>query len=148
MNTKEHGQLLLLPPQEYCDKIREMFPQNTGYAYKIEIPFEECKPEDIVYIPERSYKELPLEITYYTKQDILSMCEYCEELAEYIFESLEWQYPETYMQELISDFTDIVIDYDYTKTITSPIAKTLYEMMSDEEKIQVYYDCLKKATEK
>ena len=137
MKKQEYEQLLQLPPQEYCNKVCELFPRNTEYAYATDKPFAECEPDEIVYVPEKGFDDLPLDFTYYTKQDLLDLCNGCEELAEYIFESLEWQYPETYLEELCNNFTDIVIDYNFTKVATSPIAKTLYEMLSVEEQAQV-----------
>lgn len=46
----------------------------------------------VCYIPELSDSK-------YTHQDFLAMCNGQEEIAEEVFEAVDWQHPETYIQE-------------------------------------------------
>lgn len=52
---------------------------------------------DIVcYIPEQSDSK-------YTHRDFLAMCNEQEEIAQVVFDSVDWQHPETYVDEQLRD---------------------------------------------
>ena len=49
-------------------------------------------PDKVCYIPE-------LSDSLYTRQDFLDMCNGQEDIADRIFEAVDWQHPETYLEE-------------------------------------------------
>jgi hypothetical protein len=63
----------------------------NGYCYKDINAFNNKK--GVCYIAELSDQE-------YTYQDFLSMCNGNEKLARNIFEDIDWQHPETRLDEL------------------------------------------------
>lgn len=57
------------------------------YAY-----LDKEHPDKVCYIPE-------LSDSLYTRQDFLDMCNGQEDIADRIFEAVDWQHPETYLEE-------------------------------------------------
>ena len=93
------------------------FPQDfigQGYGYKPRIDLEKVSNDAIIYIPEFGYeKRIPQLDSIYTKQDFVNLCkEYnqnCADLfgegqkaleASALFDELDWQYPETLLDEM------------------------------------------------
>lgn len=69
---------------------RECYGQ--GWIFKDKDAFEN-NPDAPCYVPE-------LSDMVYTRNDFLGMCNGQEEIAERVFESIDWQHPETYLDEL------------------------------------------------
>ena len=65
---------------------REFFQQ--GWIYKN--PGNFIKKSGVCYVPELSDSE-------YTYRDFLELCGGNEELAEYVFEMVDWQHPESFI---------------------------------------------------
>jgi len=65
-------------------------PYNQGFIYKSWEAF--YKGKGICYVPE-------LSDSLYTKQDFMDLCNGQEEIAQRIFEDVDWQHPETYIEE-------------------------------------------------
>lgn len=68
---------------------KEFFGQ--GYIFKDEEAFE-LHPDKVCYVPERS------DATY-TRNSLIALCNGQERFARIVFESMDWQYPETYVDE-------------------------------------------------
>ena len=66
-----------------------------GMIFKDEDAFRE-RPTDPCYVPE-------LTDTIYTREDILHICNNQEEVAERVFREIDWQHPESYLDELFHD---------------------------------------------
>ena len=64
---------------------------DQGLVYKNFDNYE--TGEGICYVPE-------LSDTTYTKKDILDICEGNERLARFIFDTIDWQSPETFLHDL------------------------------------------------
>lgn len=64
---------------------------RQGWVYKNSDAFYN-EPDTVCYIPE-------LSDTKYTRKDFLRMCNEQEDIAELIFLSVDWQHPETYLDE-------------------------------------------------
>ena len=72
---------------------REFYGQ--GMIYKNNEAYDSSL--DIVcYIPEQSDSK-------YTHRDFLAMCNEQEEIAQVVFDSVDWQHPETYVDEQFRD---------------------------------------------
>lgn len=68
---------------------RQYFRQ--GWVFKDYHAFHN-EPSRPCYVPE-------LDEVIYTKEDFLNMCNGQEEIAERVFEAVDWQHPETYLDE-------------------------------------------------
>ena len=64
---------------------------RQGWIFKDEEAFR-LHPERVCYVPE-------LSDTVYTRQDFLSMCNGQEEFAAECFDAVDWQAPETWIDE-------------------------------------------------
>ena len=67
---------------------------RQGWIFKDEEAFR-LHPEQVCYVPELSDEG-------YTRQDFLAMCNGQEELAEFLFEMVDWQRPESLKSELLA----------------------------------------------
>lgn len=92
---------------------REYFQQ--GYIVKDEEAYLNC-PDQVCYVPE-------LFDEGYTRQDFLDMCNGQEEMADMLFEMVDWQSPETLKSELL----------DMQEIGFCPACKKLYFMAGDEK---------------
>lgn len=126
------------------ENFRKDFPTNYGEweCFKSDIPFEKADLDEIMYVPEMAYKDLP-EVTGYvfSKQDLIDECNGNENLAEYVYSSLEWQCPSTYIEELLNNYADIVIDYDKDSIYDGDVHETLWKMLTKEEQEMVLSEC-------
>ena len=91
---------------------REFYGQ--GYIFKDEAAFL-SHPDQVCYVPELSDEG-------YTRQDFLAMCNGQEELAEFLFEMVDWQSPETLKSELLATYE---IDF-------CPVCKKYYFMQGEQ----------------
>lgn len=64
---------------------------RQGWVFKDYYAFHN-EPRRPCYVPE-------LDEAVYTKEDFLNMCNGQEEIAELVFEAVDWQHPETYLDE-------------------------------------------------
>ena len=64
---------------------------RQGWIFKDEDAFQN-RPDDVCYIPELSDEK-------YTRNDILKLLAGDEELAETMFEELDWQHPESLLED-------------------------------------------------
>ena len=72
---------------------------GQGWGYKDnEFDWNNGNPTDIIYIPEHAYDDDPV-IDAYSKQDFIDLCDGKEKRALYVFEAVDWQYPETFYDE-------------------------------------------------
>lgn len=69
---------------------------RQGWIFKNEEAFR-LHPEQVCYVPELSDEG-------YTRQDFLAMCNGQEEVATLLFESVDWQSPETLLNELYDTY--------------------------------------------
>ena len=69
---------------------------RQGWIFKDEEAFR-LYPERVCYVPELSDEG-------YTRQDFLAMCNRQEEVATLLFESVDWQSPETLLNELYDTY--------------------------------------------
>nr|WP_024835438.1 hypothetical protein [Clostridium sp. 12(A)] len=68
---------------------REFYGQGMIFKDEHAFRYEEKIP---CYVPE-------LSDTVYTREDFLRMCNNQEDIANVLFESVDWQHPETYLDE-------------------------------------------------
>ena len=87
---------------------------RQGWIFKDEEAFR-LHPERVCYVPELSDEG-------YTRQDFLAMCNGQEELAEFLFEMVDWQSPETLKSELLATYE---IDF-------CPVCKKYYFMQGEQ----------------
>ena len=87
---------------------------RQGWIFKDEEAFLH-HPERVCYVPELSDEG-------YTRQDFLAMCNGQEELAEFLFEMVDWQSPETLKSELLATYE---IDF-------CPVCKKYYFMQGEQ----------------
>lgn len=78
---------------------REYFRQ--GYIYKNYSAYK--KDNEVCYIPE-------LSDYLYTRQDFLDITNENQKLADYLFESVDWQSPETLLDELKTNEEDFLYE--------------------------------------
>ncbi|MEY8356743.1 hypothetical protein AALB39_25800 [Lachnospiraceae bacterium 54-53] len=64
---------------------------GQGWIFKNPCAFKN-EPQKPCYVPELSN-------TIYTREDFLSMCNDQADIAEIVFEAVDWQHPETYLDE-------------------------------------------------
>lgn len=79
--TDEEGNIVELKREYY----------GQGLIFKDEDAFKNS-PNEPCYVPE-------LSDTVYTRNDFLRMCNGQEEIAEQVFDAVDWQHPETYLDE-------------------------------------------------
>lgn len=82
----------------------EFYPSyiGQGYGYKADISIDEVDEDEVVYIPEYGYDDNCPKVDYiYTKKDLLNICKGDESLLEMMWETLDWQSPETLYDEWI-----------------------------------------------
>ena len=87
---------------------------RQGWIFKDEEAFR-LHPKRGCYVPELSDEG-------YTWQDFLAMCNGQEELAEFLFEMVDWQSPETLKSELLATYE---IDF-------CPVCKKYYFMQGEQ----------------
>ena len=87
---------------------------EQGYIVKYEAAYR-SHPDRVCYVPELSDEG-------YTRQDFLAMCNGQEELAEFLFEMVDWQSPETLKSELLATYE---IDF-------CPVCKKYYFMQGEQ----------------
>ena len=87
---------------------------RQGWIFKDEEAFR-LHPKRVCYVPELSDER-------YTRQDFLAMCNWQEELAEFLFEMVDWQSPETLKSELLATYE---IDF-------CPVCKKYYFMQGEQ----------------
>ena len=87
---------------------------RQGWIIKDEEAFR-LHPEQVCYVPELSNEG-------YTRQDFLAMCNGQEELAEFLFEMVDWPSPETLKSELLATYE---IDF-------CPVCKKYYFMQGEQ----------------
>lgn len=84
-----------IPADEMNGKVavieRDFFQQ--GYIFKDEEAYlDKESPDKVCYIPE-------LSDSLYTRHDFLEMCNGQEDIADFVFDAVDWQHPETYLEE-------------------------------------------------
>lgn len=84
------------PETEAQEAIIDREYYRQGWIFKDEEAFR-LHPEQVCYVPELSDEG-------YTRQDFLAMCNGQEELAEFLFEMVDWQSPETLKSELLATY--------------------------------------------
>lgn len=62
------------------------------YQFKTDKKLSDCQPNEVVYIPEHGENK-------YTKSDFLDLCDEDLQAAQTLLYRLEWQHPETLVQE-------------------------------------------------
>ena len=76
------------------EKYDIMFALESEICYKN--PDNFYKENKICYIPELNNK-------FYTREDIIKVCKGLKWLAEFVFETIDWQSPSTFLDELESN---------------------------------------------
>ena len=72
---------------------------GQGYGYKGEWDPENI--HDIIYIPEYGYKDNTVERkNAYSYKDFIDLCDGDIKKAEILFENIDWQFPETALEEM------------------------------------------------
>lgn len=102
------------PETEAQEAIIDREYYRQGWIFKDEEAFR-LHPEQVCYVPELSDEG-------YTRQDFLAMCNGQEELAEFLFEMVDWQSPETLKSELLATYE---IDF-------CPVCKKYYFMQGEQ----------------
>ena len=84
-------------------KLEDLFPImdiGQGYGFKNYGAWEEIGPDEVIYIPEYSYKE-EIDIEgIYSKQDFIDLCNGDTDRAYTLFDMVDWQSPETLLMEI------------------------------------------------
>ena len=77
---------------------------GQGYGYKADVIIDDVDENKVIYIPEYGYDEegIPIINCIYTKKDLLNICKNNNSLLEFMWETLNWQFPETLYNELES----------------------------------------------
>jgi hypothetical protein len=98
------------------EKIKDAFSAGwigQGYGYKSIKAWNEFSDDEIIYIPEGAYldadiKDVPHPEDTYTKARFIDLCfnsefedihQHPNEFAETMFNDVDWQYPETLLDE-------------------------------------------------
>ena len=102
------------PETEVQEAVIDRGYYRQGWIFKDEEAFR-LHPEQVCYVPELSDEG-------YTRQDFLAMCNGQEELAEFLFEMVDWQSPETLKSELLATYE---IDF-------CPVCKKYYFMQGEQ----------------
>ena len=103
-----------IPETEDQEDVIDRGYYRQGWIFKDEEAFR-LHPEQVCYVPELSDEG-------YTRQDFLAMCNGQEELAEFLFEMVDWQSPETLKSELLATYE---IDF-------CPVCKKYYFMQGEQ----------------
>lgn len=103
-----------IPETEDQEAVIDREYYRQGWIFKDEEAFLH-HPEQVCYVPELSNEG-------YTRQDFLAMCNGQEELAEFLFEMVDWQSPETLKSELLATYE---IDF-------CPVCKKYYFMQGEQ----------------
>ena len=103
-----------IPETEDQEAVIDRGYYRQGWIFKDEEAFR-LHPEQVCYVPELSDEG-------YTRQDFLAMCNGQEELAEFLFEMVDWQSPETLKSELLATYE---IDF-------CPVCKKYYFMQGEQ----------------
>lgn len=103
-----------IPETEDQEAVIDREYYRQGWIFKDEEAFLH-HPERVCYVPE-------LSDAAYTRQDFLAMCNGQEELAEFLFEMVDWQSPETLKSELLATYE---IDF-------CPVCKKYYFMQGEQ----------------
>ena len=103
-----------IPETEDQEAVIDREYYRQGWIFKDEEAFR-LHPEQVCYVPELSDEG-------YTRQDFLAMCNGQEELAEFLFEMVDWQSPETLKSELLATYE---IDF-------CPVCKKYYFMQGEQ----------------
>ena len=88
-----------------CPDELQPFDIGQGMGYKnFDTTFADMNENYIIYIPEYGYNNsgVPDLDSIYTKGDFISLCNNDIDKAEYLFESVDWQYPESLLNEMES----------------------------------------------
>lgn len=72
---------------------------GQGYGYKSDKPWKLMKNVDVVYIPEYGFDSDENISELYTKSDFIDLANGNEKFAETIFDNVDWQFPETWLDE-------------------------------------------------
>ena len=80
--VNEDGEIVELEKEYY----------RQGWIFKDESAFYHESPKPC-YVPEEE------EERFYTREDFLALCNGQEDIAEMIFDEVDWQHPETYFDE-------------------------------------------------
>ena len=87
---KRIGKRALNEDGEIVELEKEYYRQ--GWIFKDEYAFHH-EPKKPCYVPEEE------EEGFYTREDFLVLCNGQEDIAEMIFDEVDWQHPETYFDE-------------------------------------------------
>lgn len=104
--TREKIDTLLkqgIKKRDFEDQIG-FFCTDQGYVYKSDKSFDELANDEICCIPEY-YDEtdengLLEDVATYTKLDFMELCDNIKWRAVFVYEGVDWQYPETYYDEI------------------------------------------------
>lgn len=84
-------------------KLETLFPImdiGQGYGFKNYGAWEDIGADEVIYIPEYSYKEAVDIDGIYTKQDFIELCNNDVDRAFSLFDMVDWQSPETLLIEI------------------------------------------------
>ena len=87
---KRIGKCVVNEDGEIVELEKEYYRQ--GWIFKDEYAFHH-DPKKPCYVPEEE------EEGFYTREDFLALCNGQEDIAEMIFDEVDWQHPETYFDE-------------------------------------------------
>lgn len=113
-----------IPASENQPEIIEKDWYGQGMIYKNWDAYEN-HPSEVCYIPELSDSK-------YTRKDIVEMCHGNEELAKEVFQCLDWQHPESLIEDWMCNDDIVVCEkcgwmFDYYGHETCPKCGTEYE---------------------
>lgn len=104
--TREKIDTLLkqgIKKRDFEDQIG-FFCTNQGYVYKSDKSFDELANDEICYIleyyDETDENGLFEDVATYTKLDFMELCDNIKWRAVFVYEGVDWQYPETYYDEI------------------------------------------------
>lgn len=83
------------PATDMADEVIDRGPSAQGWIFKDEEAFEN-RPLDVCYVPENSDET-------YCAQDFIGLCNGQEDFARECFDSVNWQHPETWLDEQYRD---------------------------------------------
>ena len=88
--------------------------QGMGYKKDVVITDKDLDENEVIYIPEYGYDDKckPLTDCIYSKKDLLEICKGDEDLTEFMWETLDWQSPETLYEEWDNNG---ILDEHFTK---------------------------------
>ena len=98
VNKDENGNILSIEVEK-----EHSGTHNNGYIFK-DFEAYERGLDEICYVPEYcSVNENNETLDFYTHRDFLELCGGQEEIASMLFEMVDWQYPETLIEELFEN---------------------------------------------